>query len=405
MKRNRMIKNSFHTMARHKVRTFFMMLGIIVGITALTMIVSFGQGAKKEVMGKINKLFSANNIFISGRRVQLKGGRHAASNTQNFTIADMEALQDEIPNIELWDPMQVMADREVKHREKNVNVRIYGHSPKAEIVWNRSVVSGEFFDDADMNKSARVALIGEITAKELFGAEDPIGREIRIGTVPFRVKGVLQSIGVDPHGNNRDNEVHVPITTAMRRLMNVDYITGAKVQVRDAHKTQETAARITQVLRERHQLAPEASNDFYLMTPVMVRRMVAKANSVFDLLLPLIAGISLLAGGVVVANLMLVAVNERTAEIGLRKAVGARSKDILRQFLMETTVITGIGGIIGIILGTLGVLIIASMMGIPSAFSFGATLFGVIFSSLVGLVAGVFPARRAASFDPVETLR
>ncbi|MCP5052170.1 MAG: peptide ABC transporter permease, partial [bacterium] len=262
------------------------------------------------------------------------GGRHSSSITQSLKIADLEALEAEIPNLELWDPMNVIREQEVKHREKNVNVRIYGHSPKAEIVWNRSVDSGEFFDHNDMNKAARVALIGKNTAKELFGDEDPIGGEIRIGTIPFRVKGVLESIGADPHGNDRDNEVHVPITTAMRRLQNVDYINGAKLLVKDADKIEETAARVSEILRERHQLPREAPDDFVLFTPAFVRHLVSKANNVFDLLLPLIAGISLLVGGVVVANLMLIAVNERTAEIGLRKAVGARSKDILGQFLL-----------------------------------------------------------------------
>jgi len=248
-------------------------------------------------------------------------------------------------------------------------------------------------------------LIGTTDVDTLFGDIDPIGEQIRIGTVPFRVIGVLKQRGIDPHGWDRDNEILVPYTTAMRRLMNIDYVQTAKLLVKDPRKIERTTERITVILRERHTLAESEPNDFSILTPVQVQEMVSSTNRIFTLFLPLIAGISLIVGGVIVANLMLISVNERTSEIGLRKAVGARSKDIQLQFLAETTVITLLGGMIGIVLGLVGSQAVSAMMKLPPSLSWEALGLGVIFSTLVGLIAGVLPARRAASLQPVETLR
>jgi putative ABC transport system permease protein len=404
MKKSRIVKSGFRGMGRHKVRTFFMMLGIVVGIFALTVIFSIGQGTENQVMSEIEKLFSANDILISAGGTGMGGPRQAGPVT-TFTIADLEAIAEEVPNVEMWDPMIMTAGREAVYKDRNATTSIWAHSPLAEIVWNRTVVSGEFFDDQDMESAARVALIGQDLVEELFGDADPLGEQVRIGNVPFRIKGVLELQGVDPHGMNRDHELWIPITTSMRRLLNVDYIRNAKLRVEDAGKMEENVTQITAILRERHSLAPQEPDDFHLFTAVRVREMVSGANRVFNLFLPLIAAISLVVGGVVVANLMLLSVNERIPEIGLRKAVGARSKDILLQFLMETTVVTFVGGVIGIVLGLVGVRAVTSMMGIPFTISWEAFFIAIVSSAVIGLLAGVFPARRAAAHQPVEALR
>lgn len=404
MKKNRVIKSGIKNMVRHKMRTFFMMIGVVIGITALTLIISLGKGTEKEVMNNIERMFSASNILISAGGGRMMGGPQSGGPTTTLTISDIEALQASIPNIDMWDPMQMIFGREVKYKEKSTNLRIFGHSPTAEEVWNRSVSSGTFFTQVEMESSARVALIGEIAVQELFGDEDPLNKQIRIGTVPFRIIGVLEPMGTDPHGMDRDNEIHAPITTVMRRLMNVDYIMSAKLHLRDPEQMDENVDDITRILRKRHSLAEREPNDFSIMTPVEVQEMVSAANRIFNLFLPLVAGISLVVGGVIVATLMLISVNERTSEIGLRKAVGARAKDILLQFIIETTVITFSGGVIGILLGILGVLFMASMMQVPAFVSWQALVLGVGFSFGVGLIAGVGPARRAAALDPVETL-
>ncbi len=405
MKKSPMIKSGFRTMLRYKLRTFFMMIGIVVGITALTLVISLGKGSEKKIMGNIRKLFSASDIIVMAGGGQMLSGRTPTGPVTTLTLEDLETIQAEISNINVWDPMQMISGREVKFKEKSANIRIFGHSPNAEQVWNRSVTSGEFFTEEDIRHSARVALLGTDVVEELFGADDPLDQQIRIGNAPFRVKGILTPMGMDPHGMNRDNEIWVPVTTAMRRLQNVDYIMSAKIRVKTTEGMENTADQIAEMLRERHHLVEGEPDDFHIITPVQVQKMVASATKVFNVFLPLIAGIALIVGAIVIANLMLITVNERTGEIGLRKAVGARSKDILLQFLMESTVVTLVGGIIGILFGILGVRVLTVMMNLPVVISWQALILGIVSSTVVGLAAGVFPARRAASFEPVATLR
>jgi putative ABC transport system permease protein len=301
--------------------------------------------------------------------------------------------------------MQVAPNRSVKYKGKSMDLRIMGNSPQSEEVWNRSVIRGSYYTETDMKKSARVALLGTSVVKELFDGMDPVGEQIRIGSVPFRVVGVLEPMGVDPHGLDRDNEINIPITTLMRRVMNVDYIMGAKLKLADKSQMDETAAQITQILRERHHISSGEPDDFHLITPALVREILARMTGVFSVLLPLIAGIALLAGGVVVAALMLIMVNERKSEIGLRKALGARAKDILRQFIMETAVITVMGGLTGFLLGTLGLFAVIAKMKLPVVVPWEAFILGMVFSGIVGLAAGILPARKAAALEPVDALR
>jgi len=405
MKSKRIIKSAFRIMGRHKMRTFFMMVGIIIGITALTLILSLGKGTEKKVMDNLKSMFSVNSLMISATSGQMRGGPHSGGPTTTFTIADLDALQDEISNVETWDTLQVLSAREVKYLENSDNIRVIGHSERADQVWNIGITRGELFDSDAVLTSARVALIGTHAVDTLFGETDPIGEQIRIGNVPFRIIGILKERGIDIHGWDRDNEILVPYTTAMRRLMNIDYIQTAKLLVKDYRKMDRTVERITAILRERHALVENVPDDFSIFTPVLVKGMVSDANKTFNLFLPLIAGLSLLVGGVIVANLMLISVSERNSEIGLRKAVGARSKDIHLQFLTETTFITFIGGLIGVALGLVGTQVISRIMELPVTFSWKAVVLGVIFSTLVGFIAGIFPARRAASLQPVESLR
>ncbi len=405
MNKRKIVKSGFRVMKRYKLRTFFMMLGIIIGITALTLILSLGKGTRQKLMDKVERVISASNILLGAGGGEMRGGPGSGGPTTTLTPADLIELREQIPNIENYDPMQMIVSRAVKYKEKSLDLRIMGNSPRAEELWDRGVLSGSFFNEAHMKQTARVALVGTVVVEKLFDGIDPVGEQIRIGSVPFRVIGVLEPMGIDPHGMDRDNEINVPITTIMRRLMNVDYIMTAKLQLADKSKMEETAAQIGRILRERHHITAEEPDDFTIITPEKVKQIVARMNNLFSVLLPLIAGISLLAGGVVIAALMLIAVNERTGEIGLRKAVGARAKDILLQFIAETTVITITGGLTGFLLGTLGVLVLVAKMKLPPIVPWEAFLLGLVFSAVVGMAAGIIPARRAASLDPVETLR
>jgi putative ABC transport system permease protein len=404
MKKSMMLKSSFRIMGSHKLRSFFMMIGMVIGVASLILVFSLGKGTEKKIMTSIERIFNSSNIFISAGRGKMMGGTQDGGPVTSLTVADVESLQQEVPNIVMADPMQTIT-REIRFEGKSVSATVWGNSERGPQVWNRGVTRGECFDREAVRSSARVALVGTTVVRELFGSRDPLGEQILVGNVPFRVLGILEPLGTDIHGSDRDNEINVPITTLMRRLLNVDYIAAAKLIVRDNGQTAETVKKISGILRERHQLAPAESDDFSILTPVQAKEMVAQAVKIFTLYLPLIAIMAMLIGGVIVANLMLISVNERTGEIGLRKAIGARSSDILWQFVTEAGVVALSGGLAGILLGLAGVRLLVMMMKLPFVISWPAIALGVFTSTAIGFLAGVIPARRAAALDPVETLR
>lgn len=404
MNRYKIIESSFRILRRNKLNTFFMILGVVIGIAALSLTFSLGKSAEKQITEKVKKIFSENNILITSGRVELGSGRSSESSFANLKIEDIEAIANDIPGITMYDVFQVTPERDVISGNKNISTAINGGTAEGELVMRRSVTSGEYFTKAEEKSSARVALIGTKIAKKLFEGSDPIGAQIRIGQVPFTVKGVLEERGIDPHGTDQDMNVIVPITTLMNRLMNVDYIAGAKVEVDDASKTEETAAKISSLLRERHSLNNNETNDFSLVTPVIVKETIKKMNRIFTLFLPLISGIALLVGGVVIVVIMLMSVSRRVSEIGLRKALGARSKDIMFQFLAETSVITLLGGIIGLTIGITGAWMFMSSKGLIFYVPWEAILIGVLFPVIIGILAGIIPARKAAKMDPIEAL-
>lgn len=404
MNRYKIIESSFRILRRNKLNTFFMILGVVIGIAALSLTFSLGKSAEKQITEKVKKIFSENNILITSGRVELGSGRSSESSFANLKIEDIEAIANDIPGITMFDVFQVTPERDVISGNKNIATAINGGTAEGELVMRRSVTSGEYFTKAEEKSSARVALIGTKIAKKLFEGSDPIGAQIRIGQVPFTVKGVLEERGIDPHGTDQDMNVIVPITTLMNRLMNVDYIAGAKVEVDDASKTEETAGKIASLLRERHSLNNNETDDFSLVTPVIVKETIKKMNRIFTLFLPLISGIALLVGGVVIVVIMLMSVSRRVNEIGLRKALGARSKDIMFQFLAETSVITLLGGIIGLTIGITGAWMFMSSKGLKFYVPWEAILIGVLFPVIIGILAGIIPARKAAKMDPIEAL-
>jgi putative ABC transport system permease protein len=382
-----------------------MMLGTFIGVLALTIVVAIGQGTRDTMVSRIDKVFSGSSILLSASGGGSRGGPHSAGPVTTLTIDDLEAIQSSIPSIEVWDPMLLAGPREVVYRGNSNTVRVMGHSTHYEEVWSRGASRGALFGDAEVRSSARVALVGETVARELFEGADPIGLQIRIGSVPFEVIGVLEAIGTDLHGWDRDNEVVVPYTTAMRRIMNVDYIGTAKLLAVSDAEIETSVAAIETLLRERHALAEDEPNDFSMFTPVQVQQMVGSMNRIFTLFLPIVAGVSLLIGGIVVANLMIMGVNERRAEIGLRKAVGARQKDIRLQFLLESSLVTMVGGVLALVVAVVALSFVSRAMDFENIMPWQAAVLALAAAVLVGLVAGVTPARRAAALEPVSTLR
>ncbi|MET0556809.1 MAG: ABC transporter permease, partial [Vicinamibacteria bacterium] len=321
MSRARLLRSSLKALARHQLRTASMSLGSLVGVAALTFVLTIGAGAQAKLLATVRQLFGPSAIVVtSGGGFFLGGPRGPAA---RLTLDDAEALAEAVPGVEAWDPMQIVPDAPVRRGDAGTNVRLLGLSERSERVWGRGAAAGTYLDAPAVVGAQRVAVIGATVARKLFGGEDPIGGEIQVGSVPFRVTGVLERLGTDIHGMDRDNEIVIPISTAMRRVMNVDTLRAVKLDVRDAARVDATADEVRRALRERHGLAEGQPSDFSLMTSSGVERNVAQVRRVLFLYLPLVAGIALVAGGTVAATLMLASVNARVPEIGLRRAVGA----------------------------------------------------------------------------------
>lgn len=398
----RIVACGFRSLARYKLRTVFIMIGNLVGVAALTLVVSVGSAARGKLVATVGQLFGSSSLVISaGGGFFLGGPRDAA----RLTLDDIKGVVQEVPGIELWDPMLVSPGTIVRQGDRNTAVRLLGQSERSERAWNRSASAGRFIDGADVSTSARVAVIGETVAATLFGDGDAIDRDIRIGAAPFRVVGILESFGTDIHGIDRDNEIVIPHTTAMRRVLNVDSIRAAKLVVSETSDPEAVGQAVTRVLRQRHGLGEDRPDDFTIHTSVAVRQMVGRIERIVSLYLPLVTATLLLASIAVAASLMLSSVNARKSEIGLRRAVGARPEDIRLQLLVETASTTLLGGIAGLLVGGVGTVLIAQRVAFAVEVGPGVVVLGLALSLATGLLAGMVPARRAALMSPAEALR
>ncbi len=405
MNKREIFKGSFRNLKRNKMRTFFMTLGIIISIMALIISVSVGKGFYNQMCDRVKVYLGANSVVIMAQKVKLEGKQLAKTDlVSSLTMDDMEAIAREVPSVVLFDPMQMTENKEVIGGEGNITTRIKGGSVNGQFVWNRGVSSGAYFDDADVKSAARVALIGPAIAARLFGDSNPTGSTIRIGNIPFTVKGVLVPKGVDPHGNDLDLDVVIPITTMMKRVMNVDYLFLGKVILADGHEMDQAVKDITAVLKERHRITRDDMIDFTIMTPAFAREKIGEITKVFNVFLPLISLIVLLVSGIVIVVLMTMSVSERNAEIGLRKAVGARSKDILYQFLIEASVTSFISGIVGILLGLALYALLIAKINVPFNIPFIAVAGGFILPVITGMLASVIPAYKASGIAPAHAL-
>lgn len=405
MNTKEIIKSSFRIQRRNKMRTFFMILGIIIGITSLSFTITIGAGFQNRMTQLVKKYFGPNDLLIRAEKLKLDGKPTQNDLVSSLTLDDVKAISTSIPGIKMIDPGQFIYNQEVIAGNKNASTIIKGTSAIGQYVWNRTVASGEYFNAAEELNMSRVAVLGPHIAETLFGKVNPVGAQIRINNIPFIIKGVLDQKGSDPHGNDLDMDIIIPITTLMKRVMNVQYILEAKIVVDDEKHIDEVAASVSNILDSRHHLSINGSKDYSIVTPTFVKEKIKEMSKVFNVFLPLISLIALLAAAIVIIVLTLMAVNERMSEIGLRKAVGARSKDILMQFLLEVSATALLGGIIGTLLGLAGFKVFGIFMMVPFFIPWQIYVFGVILPVLIGITAGIIPARKAAKFDPVVALR
>jgi putative ABC transport system permease protein len=377
----------------------------MIGVGAVISMVSIGSGASLSVTSRIRSLGSNLLTVLPGRAGERFGGvRGAAGTAQSLTYEDALAIERKIPAVKLVSP-EFTGQAQVVYSRANVNTRIIGVTPVYQEVHNFFVAYGDFILPEDEKNQARVAVLGQDVVVELFpSGEDPIGKTIKIKNIPFRVIGIMEKKGQSGF-QNLDDQVFIPLSTAQNRVFGEESLGSISVQVRSEEEMDSVSEQIKSLLLFRHNISNPEEADFFIMNQADILETMGQVSSTFTLLLGGIAAISLLVGGIGIMNIMLVSVTERTREIGLRKAVGAKRRDILLQFLIESTVLSLFGGILGLFTGVVGSYILSLAGGWPFIVTLNSILLAFLFSAAVGIFFGIYPARKASLLSPMEALR
>lgn len=390
----------------NKMRSALTMLGIIIGVGAVIAMIAVGSGAKARIAEQIASMGSNMLIVLSGSSTS-GGLRHGSGTVPTLTVEDAKAISNEIPGVKYVAP-SLSGVAQVVFGNQNWSTIINGSTPEVLEIRDWPLASGRSFTQQDIDGATKVCLLGKTVADNLFGGIDPIGQIVRIKNVPFTVIGVLAPKGQSTWGQDQDDIIFVPLTTAQKRLFGMQFpgmVRVISVQAREPEVMKSVENQITDLLRQRHRIQPNQENDFSVRNLTEVLSSAEQSANVMSLLLGAIASISLIVGGIGIMNIMLVSVTERTREIGIRIAVGAKGRDILLQFLIESLVLSLIGGIVGIGMGVVGTLILSSLTQWPTLFSIEAILLAFLFSGSVGVFFGFYPARKASLLNPIEALR
>lgn len=388
----------------NKLRSVLTMLGIIIGVGAVIAMVSIGMGVQQKVQSSIASLGSNLLIVMPGSNAPPGTVRLAAGSNITLTNQDAKAIQKQVGGINFVLPA-VSSQYQVIHGNQNWKTSVQGTTTDFLAVRNYVLSAGSFFSSRDDDSRARVAVLGQTVATNLFGVASPVGKMIRINKAPFRVVGVLASKGQSSMGQDQDDLVIVPLATAQDRLMGISYLNNISIQAKNSEVIDKVQEDVTSLLRTRHRLAATVENDFTVRNMTALMATMTETTGTITVLLGNIAAISLLVGGIGIMNIMLVSVTERTREIGIRKALGATFNNVLMQFVIEAIAISVTGGLFGIFVGVAGARIISLVAGWNTVIAWWAIVgaFGV--SVLIGLFFGIYPARKAALLDPIEALR
>ena len=400
-----MYKESFlmawASLVANKLRSLLTMLGIIIGVAAVIALVSIGNGVKQDIEDSISSLGS-NLLVVMPGAPRTPGVRPSQGSMKSLKISDYEAIA-KLEGVKAASPM-TNGSYVVIYQNKNWTTSVAGVNSNFQDVNNWTMTSGRFFSDKNVQNRERVAVVGQTVVKNLFADEDPVGKEIRVKNIPFRVIGVLKSKGNGTMGNDQDDTVLIPYTTSMERVEGIDYLRMVYVVAKDDEGIDRLQADIENLLRVRHNIKDTHLDDFNIQNMKSIMETVAQTTGTFTLFLGAVAAISLVVGGIGIMNIMLVSVTERTREIGVRKALGATYSVIVTQFLIEAIVISLMGGFIGIAFGIGASKVIGMVSGMSTVLSVPTIIMSFAFSMAIGLIFGIYPARKAAKLNPIDAL-
>ena len=396
-------KQGFKTLAANKVRTGLSMLGILIGVAAVIAMLAIGRGAQKAIEDQLSSLGS-NLLILRPGAIRVGGVSQDSGATSRLAIEDAQFLKDQLDEVR-YASANVNGKGQVAFQNKNWSTQITGGGPIYAKIHALTPEIGRFYTEAENQKRARVAVVGATVVRELFGTKSPIGEMIKINRVSFQVIGILPEKGANSF-RDQDDVVVIPALTAMHRLLGKDYVDYIDLEITTADKIEGAEDKIVDLMNTRHRVAPALRQSaFEIRNMADIQAAVQQSSKTMSLLLSSIAAISLLVGGIGIMNIMLVSVTERTREIGLRKAIGARRWDILAQFLAESVVVSAVGGIIGIILGWLITVLIATFSGWTTSISPSSVVLSFVFSASIGVIFGIYPARKASLLNPIDALR
>jgi putative ABC transport system permease protein len=398
------LRIAFRALARNKMRTILTMLGIVIGVGAVIAMVGIGQGADQTMQQQIANLGS-NMLFVSSGSMNLGGLRLGWGATKTLVRDDVAAMVKECPAVAAAAP-GTQATAQVVFGNDNWGTRITGTTPEYFDIRTWGFQSGASFSQDDVTTAANVAVIGDTVRKNLFATTDPVGKTIRIGNLPFMVVGVLVSKGQSPAmSEDQDDIIIVPLTTLQKKITGQPWLRFVMVSAKSRSASYAAQQQIEALLRDRHRMRPGQDNDFTVRNLADMADLASEASKVTTLVFGVVAGISLLVGGIIIMNVMLISVTERTREIGIRMAIGATEGDVERQFLVEAVVMSLLGGIIGILFGVGTSFLIASIFGWPILISPVAIVGAALVAIAIGVFFGYYPAQKAAQLDPIEALR
>ena len=394
---------ALRALRRNKMRSMLTALGIIIGVASVVAMVAVGNGAQARITSQVSAL-GQNLLTVFAGSKKSGGVNSGLGSASAITLADAEAIQREVPDVAAVSP-EVSVTAQAIANGRNWSTTVVGESPDYLIIRDWKLAAGSMFNDSDIRSAAKIAVIGSKTANELFGPLNPVGQSVRIGNIPFTIIGLLESKGAGMGGANQDDRILIPYTTAMKRITGDRYLRSVNVEIRSADRMEIAQQQITSLLRQRHRLTSDQSDDFNIFNQKEIADTVNSISKIITLLLGSIAGISLVVGGIGIMNIMLVSVTERTREIGIRIAVGAEPGDIRLQFLIEAVTLSLLGGLIGVLCGVGASHLVGMFADFKAVVSSGSIILAFGVSSVIGIFFGFYPAHKAAALDPIVALR